>query len=197
MTDKERVLAHVIRGLYSTCLKYCPWQGEYDSPHFAPWIRGDNLKPGMLVLGQTGNMDKWLIAYLVRPLVEESLGGWLLKEIGSNKMCRMTNEGFIPILGVQPRYLYEQGQQSFYQKVLKAFKRGGEYMYRFGGLSFISEKKAKISIRQIFNGGPIGGTQPFSFEIEFDSKTSIKKILAQMKTRGYGTREFKKLSGVE
>jgi hypothetical protein len=200
MTDKERILTTIIRELYSSFLflsvnpqRDFRVQEPRDISHVYFDIHANRqaLKRGDLVLcaSDNGNHD-WVVSYLVKPLYD-SFEGWQLREIGTSRLCNMTNNSFIPIRGLRPSQLWEGEEYEFSVKVLKAFARGDEYLYRYGGLEFGENQTALIWIREAFGGMKADQESiPFSLEMKWNKKTSIAAILRAMREAGYGTRAF-------
>lgn len=189
LTDRERILTHIVRGLQSTMLTRPNGSGFKaesftdkfgTSVHFAYYREPG---PGDLVIGTTGGVSRWTIGWYVEPLAS-ALGGALLREIGSDKLCNYGNERFVPIVGLDPLVVLEGDRRALLGKVYKAFHRGGEFLYRFGGLDFDGDD-AVIWIRKTW-----GGAKPFPVRLVWNKRTPIKTILAVMVAGGYGTREF-------
>ena len=197
LTDRERILTHVARGLQSTMLtrpngsvfKAESFTDKFGtSVHFAYYRKPE---PGDLVIGTTGGVSRWTIGWYVEPSPSD-LGGALLREIGSDKLCNYSNERFVPIVGLDPLDTLEGDQYAMLIKVYKAFRKGGEYLYRFGGLDFDGDD-AVIWIRAAFGGRFSGGeAKPFPVRLVWTKRTPIKTILAVMVAGGYGTREFER-----
>lgn len=185
MTDKERIFTYLLSNMYGLQLNAAKWGSEHfkDMVHFAPW---DTPRPGDLVLGLTGSTSKWKIGIYISSMPD----GALIRDIGTKDTCNYTNEMFIPIKGLSPTCCLEGEKYKFYIKVLKAFHKGGLYLYRFGGIIF-DGKKVTISIREAF-GRIKYASKPFDIEMTWDKKTSIKKILETMRKGGYGTYIFQK-----
>lgn len=197
MNDKERILMSVLERLYFTqvlCLRgdqESKFRDSVDRREYVHFGAYDDrpIQKGDLVLAQTGRVSDWKIAW-VHEVV--SFDTCILREIGSNRLCNWGNEKFIRIVGVDSSVLLEQDQYIFQQKVIKAFSKGNEYLYRFGGVEFPQDGVAMVWIREAFGG--IGKpSKPFSFEMKYNKKTSVKKILESMISNGYGTKEFEKL----
>jgi hypothetical protein len=190
MNDKERILMLILERLYSTqvlCLRAYDEikfrDGEY--VHFGgyddrPIQRGD------LVMAQTGSISDWKIAWVHTVVTNDTC---ILREIGSNRLCNYGNGRFVRIAGMHESLLLEGDKYLFKQKIIRAFQRGDEYIYRFGGVDFLDDGSAKIWIREMF-GGLKDKSEPFSFEMKWNKNTSIKKILETMIENGYGTRKF-------
>jgi hypothetical protein len=195
LSDRERILMVVIDALSTTQTlarpgRFCWSSDEYKDTtgdrhyvHFAPW---KEPAPGDLVLAQTGNISRWKVGWYV----QKQSDGALIREIGSDKLCNYGNESFRPIVGLENDLrLLEGDRYQFLVKVYKAFARGDEYLYRFGGLRFDGED-AVITIREAF-GGLGGPSQPFDARIRWDKRTSVAAILKAMRDAGYGTRDFR------
>ena len=199
MNDKERILMQIIQGLRTAESLARPnlrgWEAgdvAYDDGyggqyvHFAPWVGDEELKPGELVMCQTGNISDWKIGFVVRRI---EYGRCLIREIGSDRTCDYSNERFIPIRGLSPTELLEGDDYQFYLKVLKAFDRGDEFWHRFGGVD-ITGRHATILVRERYGGIKYkSGTKPFPIEMDWTPKTTIKAILEAMREGGYGAKE--------
>lgn len=202
LSDRERILTTVIQEL-STAAILCPRGNGYDEASWKGRSGNDGMyvhfahyrKPiaGDLVIGDTGSISQWKIGFYVEPL-NDSLGGAVIREIGSQRLCNYSNEEFTPIVGLSKTDLLEGDRYQVYLKVLKAFGKGAEYMYRFGGVD-IEDAKMTIWIREAFGGRSSSkdrGSKPFSVEMPWDKKTTVKAILAAMRAAGYGTRQFER-----
>lgn len=201
LTDRERILMTIIDRLSGTIMlapacrggwRKEDWQDSQGYPyvHFANY---DEPKPGDLVLAKTGRVSEWKIGWYVEKR-GGSFGGAVIREIGSDRLCNYDNESFVTIAGLDPIALLEGDKRQFYVKVIRAFAKGDEYIYRFGGLRF-DGPEAAISIREVF-GGALGGggSKPFDVRMVWTKRTSVKAILAAMRTGGYGTHKFERES---
>jgi hypothetical protein len=200
LSDRERILMRIIEQLSSTQLmrsRNRSWSsvdyadtsgGHY--VHFAYW---DDPKPGDLVLAKTGPLSPWKIGFYVEPLSGD-FGGAVIREIGSERLCNYTNESFVPIVGLSTIDLLESEQRQFYYKVLKAFHRGDEYLYRFGGIRF-KDNVATVTIRERW-GGLGADSVPFTVDIEMRKRMAIKAILAKLREGGYGTKSFRPVEAI-
>lgn len=184
LSDRERILTEIVESFAATMLM-C---GLYDEssfrgmPHVA---RYREPKPGELVMGTTGPAGRWKIGWYV----EKQSDGALIREIGTGALCNYGNESFSAIVGLRDDQLLEGDQRVMKGKILSAFARGDEYLYRFGGAKFDSNK-VTITIREA-HGGLGGDSMPFSFVMQYDKRTTVKQILAAMVAAGYGTKSFK------
>ena len=191
MTDRERILTALVSQLHSTlllapcCRGYKPEDfGDY--AHFAHYKKPAK---GDLVFAGTGPNSEWKLAWFVADIP----GGALVREIGSNKTCNYTNESFTPVVGMRQNELYETDQHAMYVKIKKAFHKGDEYLYRFGGCEFAGQEVV-IWIREVFGGALAtkdAPSVPFSVRMAWGRKTTIREILAAMRAGGYGTKSFR------
>lgn len=194
MNDRERILMNIIDRLATTQVLCRGGQKESDFVdkdgsiyvHFGCWDDRP-VQKGDLVLAQTGNLSDYKIGWVYQ-VVDKST--CVVREIGSNRLCNYGNEKFTRIVGMHPSQLLEGREYIFQQKVIRAFRKGDEYIYRYGGVDFYGNK-ATIWIREAF-GGFVRGKEavPFSFVMSWNSKTSVKRILETMRENGYGTRAF-------
>lgn len=200
MTDKERILMNIIQELRTTSAlgpAGKPWDSEaYRDDnggyyvHFAPWIGDDEMQPGTLVICETSYVGPWKIAYLVRRV---EYGRWIIREIGTDRLCDMGNEKFVPIIGMSPSQLWEGDQYRFSQKVIQAFALGDEMWYRYGGMEFDADGKATVSVRARYGGMlQFGkhGAKPFQIQISWTPQMTVEEILEVLKAGGYGTRQW-------
>lgn len=195
LTDRERILMTIIDRL-STTFVLAPacrgsWERKnfldgqgYEYVHFASYAEP---KPGDLVLAKTGNVSEWKIGWYVEKRFG-SLGGAVIREIGSDRLCNYDNESFVPIVGLDPIALLEGDKRQFYVRLMRAFAKGDEYMYRFGGLRF-KGAEAVITIREVF-GGLGAPSKPFDVRMVWNKRLSADKILASLRAGGYGTKSF-------
>lgn len=194
MNDKERILMLILDRLNLTqglCLqgyKEEIFKDKSDGHEYVHFGAYDDrpVQKGDLVIAQTGSVCDWKIAWVHQVISYDTC---VLREIGSNRLCTWGNERFCRIVGMHESLLLEGEQYIFEQKVIKAFHKGDEYWYRFGGVDFVENNIARIWIREAF-GGIKDKSKPFSCELKWNKKTSIKKILETMQENGYGTRKF-------
>jgi len=195
MNDRERILMSILQRLQFTqglCLhgdykKQFEKDGNTEYVHFGTFDDRP-LQIGDLVMGQTGPIDDFKIGWVHKIISFDNL---IIREIGSDRLCNYSNESWKRIVGMDKSLLLEGDKYNFNIKVQKAFHRGNEFSYRFGGVDF-EEDTAKIWIREAFGGMINGGTVPFSFVIPWNKKTTIKKILELMIENGYGTKKFER-----
>jgi hypothetical protein len=198
MTDKEQILIKIISQLSSTLLLENINGGwNYDERfevkslgtlvHFVPnYIQ--KPKEGDLVLCSTLEVCPFKIGFVHQIINDYEM---VIREIGTKNLCKVGNEEFKIIKGMHPIDLYDGENKRFYEKVIKAFKKGikENYLYRFGGIDLFkenNENKARIWIREAHGLNSV----PFSVEIKWNNKISIKTILDLLIKGGYGTRKF-------
>lgn len=187
MTDRERALITIIRQLYGGNIPHwfnsaekrkTPICGSLDAG-FDPTREAQK---GDLVLCSSNCNHFAGVAIYVEPM--EGYEKALLRSLGSDDLMEMENEKFIPIVGVdltRPEFYYGE-QRGMYEKVLKAFNKGDEWAYKFGGLVFDNDKVA-INVRpHIF----LGEKPPITVAMDWSKKTTIKQILNAMVEAGYG-----------
>ena len=197
LEDKCRVLSSIIAGTYSTyAIRQDTYNLDPEQPHLKSTrvvFHHSDLKRGDIVMCHTTAFYQhpWVIAEVEEVLTNSDV---VLREIGSDNLFRMSNEGFIRILGLDDRLTLTGGKYRFWNKVIKAFRRGhrDHYFYRFHSVEFLSDKRARIWIRaHVWLSRNDGSeVQPFSFEMDFNASTTIKVILAKMIEAGYGTHEW-------
>lgn len=194
ISDKERILTAIIKGLESAsilCRQGDPYnEASWTNPsmgtfvHFARYrkpMRGD------LVMAQTGRNDTWKIAFY-EEFADPSVGLHVVRHIDTGQLCNYGNESFTAIVGLSPIELLTGEKRKVYVKVLDAFARGDEYMYRFGGIT-VNDADLTLTVREP-HGGFGRPSQPFDITIPWTPKTTIKAILAAMREGGYGTKSF-------
>jgi len=188
LTDRERILLHIIRSLYSGSLL------TSRGARFGTCEKSE-LGAGDLVLGLTASMrgyHRWSISEIVAPL-SDALGGYLVRDIVTGETCEYSNEMFVRIDGLdRTNDVFLCGtRRTLHKKVMAAFRRGGSYEYRYGGLNFDGPHDARIVIRCVFGGVKVDEVaQPFEVPIHFTSRTSVAAILRTMIEGGYGTHQW-------
>lgn len=189
LNDRERILSIVVRQLMSTQLhrhgdgyrsETYRGIGGWEHVHFA--FDQTPVKGDLVIAQSTLWPNRWSIGWFES---HEAGGKYVIREIGTGILCNYSNETFIPIRGMNPIDLLEGKEREFYLKVLKAFQKGSEYSYRFGGIKF-DGTDVTITIREKF-----GGSLPFDVVVPYQ-KMSITKILALLREGGYGSRKFVK-----
>ena len=190
VTDKERILMTILKRLCSTQKLCCRPNGEEkfrdgDSEyvHFGEYD-DRRVKKGDLVLGQTGGVSDFTVGFVEEVYSDSHM---LIREIGTDRTCNYSNEMFVRI-HIENEYIREKDEYQFYLKVLKAFRRGDKYRYRYGGINFLEDGMVEVWIREAFGG--LRDSFPFSMKMKWDKRTTIKEILQNMIDVGYGVRDF-------
>lgn len=195
ISDRERILTTIIDGLASTSIlrargdtfnaeSFADGSGGY-YVHFARYrkpVKGD------LVIGNTGRVDQWKISFY-EECTDPNQELHVIRDINTGQLCNYGNETFMPIVGLRYTDLLIGEERAMFIKVMGAFARGDEYLYRFGGFK-VDGKKAVIRVRES-HGGFGRPSVPFDIEMEWTPKTTIKAILAAMRAGGYGTKSFR------
>jgi hypothetical protein len=196
LTDRERILMVVIDRLQSASILANPgplaWSSDayrdgdgHYHVHFAPW-----KKPvaGDLVWASTGQVSPWKIGWYV-----ERKPGYechVIREIGSDRLCDYGNESFTPIVGLEDDVRMLEGDRwKLLLKIYRAFAKGDEYMYRFGGLVFDGDE-AVLRVREAY-GGLSNDSVPFEIRFKWTKRMSVAKVLQAMRDGGYGTKSFR------
>jgi hypothetical protein len=168
-----------------------------------PWLdwRDDESKPGDLVICRTSwrhGAHPFAVGYVVEMYSRSDV---LLRELGGRRLCRMSNEGFYAVRGMSERHHFEllPGRwHRFYCKVIKAFQRGQSYSHLFDSVEFHDDGTATIWVREKWDGrgkdenGQPTWSKPYPVTMRWNSRTTIKAILAAMREAGYGEREFER-----
>jgi len=203
MTDKERILTAIVRELSTTQILARKVnltfsaadfeRGFGDRGHYAHFAAYRQPVVGDLVLCNSSGLHPWTIGWYVE---QEPRGHATatIREIGTERLCNMSNESFYPIVGMSPLDMLEGEQHRFYAKVTRAFWKADEYFYRFGGLDFPEKRRAIIWVREAF-GGHLGEREesvPFAVETTFTVRTSIDRIVRTLREGGLGTRKFER-----
>lgn len=193
LNDRERILTTLIRKLQSSALLrpgaqvFCE-QDWFDRDHepYAHFAHYRKPRCGDLVIGQTGRIDRWKIGFYVSG---SGNGNHVIRDINTGQLCNYGNEEFVPIVGLSKTDLLTGEERKVYIKVLKAFDRGDEYLYRFGGFE-VEGDTITITIRERHNG--MGQPSvPFAVRMKWNKRTTVKAILEGMRQGGYGTKSFR------
>lgn len=180
--DKERILMTIITRMAKLDLS------GYDEKQGFPRVSIDEPKPGDLVVCKSSGPHPYAVGWAVSE--HDPHGAALtIREIGTERTCHVSNDSFYVLKGFGPDAFLEGKQRGLRDKVMKAFRRGDEYAYRYGGLSFPEPGVAVLLVREVW-GGLAHKSLPFPVEIKWNSRTSIKAILQAMRDAGYGTRVF-------
>ncbi|MHC4864604.1 MAG: hypothetical protein ACYTEX_10995 [Planctomycetota bacterium] len=189
LNDRERVLMMLAQRLIKPDLR----GNEYEKKQGFPYADYEKPKKGDLVVCQSSGIHPYSVGFAVSDY-EPNTAALRVREIGSGRVCHVSNESFVVIRNIHKDELLEGRQRAFLAKVHKAFMRGDQYCYRYGGLDFDGDT-VRIWIREVF-GGHLHGTDqesvPFCAEMKWNGRTSIKAILQAMQDAGYGTREFER-----
>lgn len=166
----------------------------------AAQFAGDYLvkpKPGDVVLCKTGHVGPWKVAYFVEDCGGNAGGHYLLREIGTDKLCRMGNESLNTLIGVPPNLLLDGLRKKIYrwatnEAFFYRYNKKTDYFIRCGGAEFIEEDVIRVWVRpHIFvmekrlEDGSTLHAQPWSFDVQFSKKTRLKDIVGAMLAAGF------------
>lgn len=181
MSDKERILLQLIVNLASTQIlaggQLYSAESFGDHVHFAYYKKPE---PGDLVLCKTSGIHPYTVGWYVSG---SEYGTSVIREIGTDRLCNVSNDSFLPIVGMYKDHLLERDQRAVYLKVQQAFRRGGSFGHMFGGLDFEVDEIV-ITIREYMGG--FGKTSiPYKVRMKWTKTMSVKSILEAMSAAGY------------
>lgn len=203
LDDKTRVLMNIIESLLFTMSLgrkdsnglWVDYRNEVDA-QFA-----DNHlvkpKPGDIVMCSTGRINQWKIAYFVKDCRDGWGGYHLLREIGSDRLCRMSNERLETLIGVPSSLLLDGLRQKIHRwATVEAFSEKynpkSDYFVRCGGAEFIGDDVIRIWVRPHIvaqekraEDGKTLHAQPWSVDVSFSKKTRLKDIVSALIAAGY------------
>lgn len=196
--NKERILLTVIRDLVSTMIlgkrnEDWIWVDHCGDlkPQFLPdYVR--KPKCGDLVLCQTDSISEWKVSFFVE---EMEHGVYLLKEIGSDRLCRMGNESLCVYVPMNVSDLLVGWKRKVYEWAsAKAFRERynpkADYFIRCGGVEFIADDVIRIWVRphvwhqQKTEDGQTLFAQPKFVDVTVSQKTRLKDIITALVDSG-------------
>lgn len=203
MTDRERILVNIAAELAHEVEYYqrlaVVQAHERQWPDSARTIRAEwsavgrpKYQKGDLVVCFTSTgrqQNPWLISFVEADGCKYDPQGLLLRAIGTNKLCDYSNESFIRITGIPARLLWEGDRYQFSLKLHRALRKLDSYTHVFRGLEFPKPNRAVVYIGERW-GGMGKQTRPYTVEMPFTKRTTIKAIIAALEANGFGTREF-------
>jgi len=166
LTDKERILTHIIRQIYPRYIfGHTSFQERFESS------KSESIKKGDLVLGLTSGSHEYTIGYAIRIFTESEM---ILREIGSKRTCRIGNEMFyrIPMKILSKYELLEGLEYITYTKIHKALRKAEtKYSVYFHSLDF-DDGICIVNLREKWKDEIYK-----TFEFKYSSKTTIKEIV--------------------
>lgn len=186
MDDKTRILSSLVADLVSSMIMcgYRPKPGSFD---VGPAI-GD-VRTGDLVVCATSGSHDWTVAFVHEVYSQHEV---MLREIGTDRLCRMGNERFYPIINLRPDDLLEKDQRQFYEKLRKAFRRYGDDWHLYAGLRF-EGKTVHVSVRERYGGFVLDKESvPYILSFSWNKRISVKRIAQTMREMGWMEREFER-----
>ena len=196
MTDKERILTTIVRELCTTQLlahhaqDECIFQDNILKQdgcfvHFQyegmPLFGNTKIPVGSLVMCETSGIHDFTVGWLDHYGDD---GEPIIREIGTGRLGRVSNDVIRPIVGLRPNQLWEGDEYQFSVKVQKAFKRANNYRERF--LRIDMGHPATVVTRIVWTD------TTYTYTVNWDKRTAIRAILAQMEFQGFGGHEREK-----
>lgn len=196
--DKARILQYINGELITALLKFNQ-QVKIDL--------GKKPKKGDVVYCVTSSFQNhdWVIS-IFEGYKSENGGAWgssefILREIGSNRICNMSNESLYVIDGLDPIRMLEGDKHQLYLKIRKTFSRHGDEWHLFGGIDFNDEKQeVTITVRERYGGfmpktidGKDFVSTPYQITLQvpkWGKRLSMKKIAVAMQEQGWLKKDF-------
>lgn len=188
LQDKCRILSTCVSDLVGNMI-VTHWRESGNNygarPNFnRPFIIGD------LVLCSTSGgrqYHDWIVGW-VKEI--HSSNECLIREIGSDRLCKVSNEQFYIIEGLSDLEKLEGDQYKFYRKVVTAINKYGDDWRRFSDIKF-NEDQVTVSLREKFNGLQRNKVQvPFEITFKWNPKMTYKKIATILEENGWFTKPF-------
>lgn len=193
--DKERILLTLLHRLRFRATAITPNEiagmGAYVDGRMMS--REGQPKRGDLVLcASTRQAHDWFVAWYVRPIPD----GALLREIGSDRECRVVNEDFRPIRGIDPDLLLEGAEHRFAERIERVFRRAWPRptSYLCASVGFEEGRICRVIVRDYFSGHRGDNTESKPFAVRFPwrakmTNAAIRAALSGVRARSrYGQR---------
>lgn len=191
LTDRERILTNILLSLVHTqylCLratqeeKFKEVLKEYGLREYVHFGGFDDrpLCAGDLVIEQTGKPSEWTVAWVEKVYSPDNV---LVREIGSNRLCNYENGRFIRIAGMRTEKVVDGGQYKFYEKLDRALEIADDFHHRLVSVEFPDKRTCRVSMMNRY--GRLSSHQ-YAFDINFNSKTTIKQIVKLLEQKGIG-----------
>lgn len=186
MTDKERILTYIISRLSYVATRYGDGYSAKmnDDDVYFQYLKGNNaneLQVNDIVFCQTSGIHDFTVGYVV------SIDGYseiTIRDIASERTCKIQNDSFLILKNLSEEQLLYGEEWIMRNKIIKAFARGDEWLYRFGGVKF----EADIAHIKIRERHALKKREPFVISIKWHKNTTIKAILQAMRDGGYGSK---------
>jgi len=171
-------------------LRFC---FDNPAPQFIPTELADKidmpLKKGDVVRCQTNPNHHYGISEYVE---SKGYSEWLVKEIGGERLCNLSNEGLDVLRFMAPHRLYYGTKSKLYVwATTKAFSGrynpDAQHSKRCGGVEFDEDKMIIWRRAHVWYQEGKNGThaQPKRFEMKWDDKTRLCDIVGSMKDQGF------------
>lgn len=212
MNDKDRILTTLVDELASSRLLGRQADGLAGAHGIIAdhngFVRAQFLsdylvrpKPGDIVRCLTSRDHSWKISRFVEDHGGASGGHYLLREIGSQRLCRIGNESLETLVGVHPHLLYEGHQHRVHRwATVSAFQEkhnpstNNRYAARPGRCEFLGDV-VRVWVRaHIFSDEKVVDgvklyAQRWHVDVPFTKRTRLRDIVQALTDAGF-PREF-------
>lgn len=185
MTDKERILTYILSRISYASTRYSDGYTAKindDDVYFQyPGSNAHDLQINDIVFCQTSGIHDFTVGYVV------SIDGYseiTIRDIASERTCKIQNDSFLILKNLSEEQLLYGDKWIMRNKIMKAFAKGDEWLYRYGGVKF-ENNIVHIKVRERH---ALKKREPFIISMQWDNKTTIKAILQSMRDGGYGTK---------
>jgi len=198
MTEKERILIDIIKQLKTAQAlshgfygyKRDTFKGTREGEYYTHWGLGTeerDIKIGDLVMCETMHTSDYSIGFVHTILTSSNM---VIREIGTNRLCNVSNEMFVPLRDIHESILLDGDRRAFRNKVQKVIRKADHTWHLYGGIKFLEDNIAEVTIRTRYGG--LDCEVPYKVKINWNKRTSQKFILEELNKAGFGTREFDK-----
>lgn len=181
--DRERILAHATNLLGM----YVEFGGAYRDDN-AFIRRHETPQAGDLIYCKTGT-GPWKISWMVE---NRGNGNALLRMVGRPDLCNYGNEAYLKIdykRTIYADYFLEGNEFKLAMKIRKAIYRLGKYGHKLQNVEFDGPQVwgARRPCRVMICGMAWAGSKtPYEIPIQWNTKTTIRELEAQLLKGGYG-----------
>lgn len=176
MTDKERILTYIIQRFYP---KYII--GLDNRREIFDKCKASSIRKGDLVIAISSGLHSFSIGYVENLLSESEM---LIREIGTNRTCKIGNEMFykIDIEKLDKNELLEGKQYDLYQSIKKVCNKNyyinNKCLYLYY-VNFLKDNIVEVCMREKWH--EYNKDNPIKFIFKNKSKITLKEITEAMK----------------
>jgi len=157
--------------------------------------RDQTFKKGDVVMCMTSvwrQENPWLVSFVESVGIPNEPLGLVLRAFGTNQLCNYGNESFGKIVNLPENLMWEGPKRKFADKLSQTLRKMDTYIHRFRMVTFPAEGKADVMFGECFGG--IGKkTMPYTIQLNYTPKTTLKEIKSQLLEKGFGTRKFEEV----